>query len=147
MEFLYVGKGEVFEIRILCGLDAYDAHFEDGRMSRCPGRKECELCAKGSRTFPKTVFAVLDKRDDQCKAWVVSPTLLNEMRNQPHAGSSPYLCDVRVWRTFSDNRLEQRTHCLPLPGKQKPTKKESELATNFREKWATFTGKSINIQT
>ena len=134
IDYLYVGPGDFIDVRVFGGLDAYDAHFGDNRFFRCPG-SGCEFCAKGLGTFARTVLGVVDDRDGKCKAWVVSPKMLNELRSKPDLTGR----GVRIIRGL---RLEPPL-AIPLE-KKRFTKKQERLNQDFRKEYNTHLGRSIN---
>ena len=137
IEWVHVAPDDYFDLRIFCGLDSYDAHMKDNRIVRC-SENGCELCASGLRSFYRTVFGVIDRRDGKCKAWAVGGALLKEL------SANPDLQEVRVLRTSATFPHSQRVTAIPLARKKRLTKKEERMIQDFREKYTAMVKKSTN---
>lgn len=137
IEWVYVAPNDFFDLRIFCGLDSYDAHMKDNRIVRCPG-SGCELCASGLRSFCRTIFGVIDRRDGKCKAWAVGNALLNELSTDPN------LQEVRVLRASATFPGSSRVTAIPLARKKRLAKKEERMTQDFREKYNAMAKKSTN---
>jgi len=135
IDFLRIIPGEFFNIRIMCGLDSYDAHMKDNRIVRCSGNG-CEFCVGGSKSFSRTVFGVIDRRDGECKAWTVSPKLLTELRCLSDFDAR----DIRIIRSVDPSK---QIIVIPLR-KKRITKKEYGQTQDLWEKYDALIKKSIN---
>ena len=130
VDYLYVGPGAFMDVRVFGGLDQYNAHFENNRFARCHG-SGCEFCARGLKTFSRTVLGIVDE-NSKCWAWAASPKILNELRNKPDLTAR----GVRIIRGFRS----EPPMAIPLE-KKRFTKKEEELIQDFRKEYDIHVGR------